>query len=130
MDFVYDRTQADIDNRTAKGFLNAVDLNRVENNIDVISGKLALPFTKKIWARTGLPRVADFTRIRNGVNAIREGYGHYSDTPATPSQPLNTYQKWNDVERILHDVNEVYDRSMGALNYCGEVLAGEGIGTL
>ena len=131
MDFVYDRTQSDVDNRTAKGFINYTDLNRIEGNTKVISNKLALPFTEKNWTRTGLPRVtADFLRIKNGVQAIRSGFAVYPDTPQTPAQPLNTYQKWNDIERILHDVNEIYDRNENAKYYCGEIFAGEGIGTL
>lgn len=131
MIFVYDRTQADVDNKTAKGFINAADLNRVESNIKDISDELALPFTKKTWARTGLPRAtADFLRIKNGVAAIRAGYGTYTTTPPTPAQPLNTWEKWNDIEHILHDVHEIYERNTNAYNYCGEIFAGEGIGVL
>ena len=28
----------------------------------------------------------------------------HSDTPQTPSMPVNTYQKLNDIEKILDDV--------------------------
>jgi len=43
--------------------------------------------------------------------------------------PLVTYQKWNAIERILHDVKYVYDRVMDSYYYCGdEIYAGEGIG--
>ena len=50
----------------------------------------------------------------------------YQTTPAVPSHPLNTFQKWNDIERILYDVHDLvliidYDRS-GVELYAGQAI--------
>ena len=130
MEFVYDRSAQDVLQMTKKGVLNAEDINRIENNTETIADKIAIPVTVKSWSVGGLPRVSDYKRIRDNVERIRQGYGIRSDTPVTPEQPLNTYQKWNDIERILFDVNDLYDRTENARAYCGEIFAGEGVGIL
>ena len=130
MEFVYDRSAQDVLQMTKKGVLNADDINRIENNTGDIADKIAVPVTVKSWPVGGLPRVSDYKRIRDNVERIRQGYGIRSDTPVTPEQPLNTYQKWNDIERILFDVNDLYDRTENARAYCGEIFAGEGVGIL
>lgn len=114
-----------------KGALNAADLNRIESNIREIAEALAVSVTVKMWGADQIPRASDFKRIRDNVQRIREAWSALKDTPATPDPPLTTYQKWNAIERILHDVKYVYDRVMGSYYYCGdEIYAGEGIGIL
>ena len=130
MEFVYDRSAQDVLQMTKKGVLNADDINRIENNTGDIADKIAVPVTVKSWSVGGLPRISDYKRIRDNVERIRQGYGIRSGTPVTPEQPLNTYQKWNDIERILFDVNDLYDRTENARAYCGEIFAGEGVGIL
>lgn len=130
MEFVYDRSAQDVLQRTKKGVLNAEDLNRIESNTETIAGKIAVPVTVKSWPVGGLPRVSDYMRILYNVERIRQGYGIRSDTPETPEQPLNDFQKWNDIERILFDVNDIYEKTESAKVYCGEIFAGEGVGTL
>lgn len=131
MEFVYDRSAQDVLDRTKKGVLNADDLNRIESNSNEIGDKIAIPVTVKTWENGGLPRESDYLRIRNNVEAIRNGYGIKPSTPTTPTQPLNTYQKWNDIEKILFDVNDIYDGTMRTKIYCGEdVCCGDEIGVI
>lgn len=51
------------------------------------------------------------------------------NTPQTPSMPVNTYQKMNDIEKILDDV---YGILLNNFNYyCGsEIYAGDDTGLL
>lgn len=153
MEWVYDRTQADVERVKVlndkyaagtiseeekrewaagmKGALNVADLNRIESNIREIAETLSVSVTVKMWGVNQLPRVSDFKRICDNVQRIRDAWSALKDTPATPDPPLITYQKWNAIERILHDVKLVYDRVMGSYYYCGdELYAGEGIGIL
>ena len=153
MEFIFDRTQADIDRvkelnekyRTGKiteeersewaaglkGALNAADLNRIEGNTEIIAEYLATVVSVKTWKPSDIPRVSDYKRIRDNVQKVRDAWAVKSDTPPTPEQPLNTYQKWNDIERILHDVDFVYTRTMESRYYCGdEFYAGEGVGII
>lgn len=149
MEFIHDRTQADVDrareltqkylNRTitdaekaewatdGKGALNVSDLNRIEGNTEEIAENLAIVVQTKTWDYNDIPQASDYLRIRNNVQAVRNAWMVLADTPDTPVQPLTTYQKWNDIERILHDVNYVYERTMASRFYCGDnVYAGEG----
>lgn len=129
--FITDRSQLDIDERTAKGFINASDVERVETNTELIAGYIAVPVTvKKNWKIGDLPRVSDFKRIRDNVEKIRSGYVIRADTPETPVQPLNTWQKWNDLEQILYDIFWIYFNNLNNKDYCGEISAGEEIGVI
>lgn len=131
MIFIYDRSQADIEDKTAKGYINASDLVRVESNTEQIAGRIAVPVTvNKAWSNGDLPRVSDFKRIRDNVERIRNGFVILPTTPETPGQPLNTWQKWNAIEHILHDVYQIYDSNLNNRNYCGEISAGEEIGVI
>lgn len=157
--FVYDRTQADVDrvrylneryiNGTItdeeiqewntgingklglKGAFNLSDIKRNENNCKIIGGLVETEVDVKEWEYGDIPRVSDYLRIRDNVQKIRDAYLTYSDTPPTPTQPLNTYQKWNDLERILHDVYFIYTANKNSYYYCDtEMYAGEGIGDI
>lgn len=129
--FVTDRSQKDIERRTNKAFLNASDLSRIEKNVELISGYIgaAVPAGRE-WAAGSLPRVSDMRRIRDSVERIRTGYAVRADTPLTPEQPLNTWQKWNAIEQILHDAYWMYMDNVNNVDYCGEISAGEGMGIL
>ncbi len=128
--FVYDRTQADIDERTEKAYVNAEDMNRVEDNIELIAGLFGISVVCKKWIIGDLPRISDFGRIIENIQKIREAYVVKADTPLVPVQPLNTYEKWNDMEHILHDIFWIYIGNVNNYCYCGEVSCGEGIGIL
>lgn len=129
--FVYDRTQEDVDNKRPKACLNAKDLERTESNTELIADYIGVPVRiRKDWKAGDLPRNSDYLRIRDNVEKIRRGYVIRADTPETPAQPLNTYQKWNDIEHILHDVFWIYMNNKNNIEYCGELAAGEEIGVI
>ena len=44
---IYDRTQSDIDNKTAKGLMNYTDANRLEENIKTVADEVAVGFIQK-----------------------------------------------------------------------------------
>lgn len=129
--FVYDRTQEDVDNKRPKACLNARDLERTESNTELIADYIGVSVRiRKDWKAGDLPRNSDYLRIRDNVEKIRSGYAIRADTPETPEQPLNTYQKWNDIEHILHDVFWIYMNNKNNIEYCGELAAGEEIGVI
>ena len=116
--FVYDRTQADVDrvkelnekylngtitddeiqewntgiNGTEglRGAFGLSDIQRIEYNMEKIGGYLATIVLTKQWEREDIPRVSDYSRIRENVQKIKEALMTYSDTPQVPEQPLNT----------------------------------------
>lgn len=109
-----------------KGALNLSDLNRVESNLSVIAGVLDLNIITKIWRIGNIPCESDYQRICDNVQTLRNAMPEVI-TAEVPSPPLNTYQKWNDIERIIFDI---YDSLMD-YDYAGsEIYAGEGVGIL
>lgn len=131
MEFVYDRTYEDVKNRTPKGYLNAADLNRVENNIEELGRYANLQLKTRKWSIGGLPKQSDFTRILSNISTLKEHFLIQQTTPVVPKQPLNDFQKWNDIERILFDMYSLYMSSLSNRYYCGENIGcGDEIGVI
>ena len=149
--FVYDRTQEDIDHfrrlksvgwerlteaekqewlAGLKGCLNMQDLKRIENNLSVIAGLLNIEIQTNKNNLPELPDVLYFGRMLNNVETLRKSGFIFAETPQVPEAPLNTWQKVNDVEKILHDVYVIFLDNQNDRYYCGETFAGENTGLL
>ena len=147
--FVYDRTQSDVDEvsrlekvgwegmtddernawkKGMKGALNLSDIKRIENDCYVLAQLLNVSI---VTHRENLPRfptVSYFKSLLENVNTLRAVGYRYQTTPEVPKQPINTYQKVNDIERILSDIYDVYNSNF--VHYAGEIYAGDEIGLL
>lgn len=144
--FVYDRTQADVDrakelynigwvNLTEaqkeewlsglRGCLNTADLSRIENNIFAISQLFDIQLQTNKDSVPDIPDVTYFEKLLENVAALRATGFIYLTTPAVPEKPVNTYQKVNDIERILRDIYSAYIANNTSRIYCGETYAGE-----
>lgn len=105
-----------------KGSLSVSDLERIEGDIKVLADDLGLEVTT--YAAIPItPTVKFYRSIVNAVQAIYDKY-HTTRTPTPPAEPLNTYDKWNDIEEILDIVHEWnanrYFPRAGTDTYCGE----------
>lgn len=144
--FVYDRTQADV-NRVKtlaekgfskmtqaeqtewiagmKGALNLSDLRRIVNAMVYIAGGLGVSISTK--SVPSMPKAAFYKTMLSDIAKLRSTTLVYADTPETPVRPVNTYQKVNDIEHILHDMYSII-----ANQYCyysgNEIYAGDSIG--
>lgn len=130
IDPVYDRTQGDIDSQTPKGYCNADDLNRIEQNCEYLAGIFGVSVQTRAWSRTDFPAPGEFERILANLNALRDAYFVYQTTPTTPQNPVNEYHKANDIERILRDLYTLYEDNKRAVMYTGEPFAGQMIGVI
>lgn len=88
-----------------KGSLNYSDLERIQNNIQLLSDVLELDLQVDFVQE--LPNEVFFDQLISNVEAIRNAYCTYETTPKTPEVPLNTFSKWNDIEQILLDVYKI-----------------------
>lgn len=112
-----------------KGCLNASDLSRIENNIQILTDVLELDNTGYVGAVPEFPEENYFSDMKSNVSAIRSAYCVHADTPTVPELPYNTWQKYNDIEKILADVYEVVSAQMNY--YAGtEIYAGDTVGLL
>lgn len=149
--FVYDRTQSDVDRAKElccigwynltdgqkeewmnglKGCLNRSDLSRIEGNIYEIAKLLQITIQTNKDTIPDIPDASYFATLLGNLDDLRGTGLIYQTTPSTPSQPVNTYQKVNDIERILRDIYSMYVASNEALLYAGETYAGEGYGLI
>jgi len=150
--FVYDRTQEDVDrvyelraigwdNLTdaqrsewlsgLKGCLNLSDLKRIENAIYVVAQLLELDLQTNKDNLPMIPNTLYFQQMLDNMSVLRAEGFLYVDTPQVPEQPLNTFGKVNDVERILHDIYMIYNANNSSFHFAGsEIYTGEETGLL
>lgn len=104
-----------------KGVLKRSDLERITGNIKVLEEELKLTGEMKEISDT--PSESFFRDILEKVSVIRENFST-RETPPVPEEPLNTAQKWNDIEKILSDaydwIQNRYFPRCGTDTYCGE----------
>lgn len=111
-----------------KGCLNTADLERIENNIQILIDVLELDKESHVGVIPEIPTASYMADLKANVRAIREGYFVHADTPEVPDAPYNTFQKFNDMEKILKDVHEVVSSQFSY--YAGEIYAGDETGLL
>lgn len=123
-EFIADHRHETAQTTDLKGMLNRSDVERVINNIGVIFDRLGE--SKTI---TNVPDFPTRDYMRYIVDLVQEVYNTrriYHTTPDVPKQPLNTYQKWNDIEQIILDVYSQLLSDIGA--YAGsELIANDNI---
>ena len=149
-DLIFDRTEQDIEeiaelkaigfrNMTQgqkdkwmagmKGALNARDLNRVDGYINYLYARIEFEAAdlKEDWEMTDLPTKPYFERLLVLVAQLRKDYVKHKTTPPVPKGPLTHFEKWNDIEHILYDLYEIYQKNQEWKEYCGEVNSLGGI---
>ena len=105
---IFDRTQADVTNKTEKGYYNISDLNRVEEWCDYLATQLnAVGYninitTKTNWVQTDLRTASEMERIRTNIRKIMQGFHYLTNI----EQNANNwdYIKANNWEKILFEI--------------------------
>lgn len=105
---VVDRKLDDVLLKTKKGYCNASDLNRIEGNCAELASLFGVDIQTKSWSMEDFPFASQMQRILSNIDYLREIYYTLSSTPETPKPPFNTWQKFNDAEKILLDLHELY----------------------
>lgn len=119
-DLIYDRTQADVANLTAKGYYNLSDLERITEWVKFLSDEFGLGLTATGYS---LGSLIDISELLANVAAIRAVH-NWSFTPAVPSATAWNYVKANNVEKILADAELWRANKIAGYRYCGTFSAG------
>ena len=132
LSLITDRTRADVENETDKGFYNASDLNRVGAAVEYIAGRFAAlgyacPVTvKKDWLTSDAPTASQMETYRQNIVTLR---GQIAVMPSTPEAPASmaglNYVKANNIEQILLDLDALITNITKSWCFSGEVYAGE-----
>jgi hypothetical protein len=114
-----------------KGARNASDLNRIGHNIQALAdalndtGYFITVSPKTDWKKSDIPRRSDIQLIADDVDQVRRAFITFATTPETPELPINTYQKMNDLEKILEDMHTLFGNGQQFVFYAGDVYSGE-----
>lgn len=131
-ELIFDRTEDDIKNLTAKGHYNAVDLNRVGQAMQYIGNLLhnygySIKISPKTdWTMNDIPNQSEMNWYVHDLVALRNVIPVYTSTPTVPQHMDKlTWQKANDVEKILFDLNEIITKMEKAWFYSGDLYSGD-----
>jgi hypothetical protein len=127
---IFDRTLFDVQTKSAKGYINTVDLNRIENNIKHLADLIGCTVNTKNWADGQFIYFSDLRRMESNINNLIYAYGAYKNTPNLPPPPYTFYTQWNDIEKIIYDIYSLFNDNKEAVCFCGEIYAGGQIGVI
>ena len=132
LSLITDRTRADVENETDKGFYNASDLNRVGAAVEYIAGRFtalgyACPVTvKKDWLTSDAPTASQLETYRQNIVTLRSRIAVMASTPESPASMAGlNYVKANNIEQILLDLDALIDKLITSGCFSGELYAGE-----
>lgn len=129
---IVDRTYADVANRTAKGFYNASDLNRVGQAVHFIASYLStvgilVPVEPKMdWELEDIPSRSQMDIYLSNIRALQEALRGYRSSDGLPdTMDQLTIAKANNIERIL----EILDAAISNIilsyrYYSGRTISG------
>ncbi len=128
-DLIYDRKEADIVNDTAKGQYNYEDFNRIESWCKYLSdsfnvnGYTLSIITKTNWSVDSYVTYEDMERIRKNVETLKEAFFCYTQIPENLKRM--TWQKANEIERILYELDYFIKCMENNFVYAGVCGAGQ-----
>ena len=132
LNLITDRTRADVENETDKGFYNASDLNRVGAAVEYIAGRFtalgyACPVTvKKDWLTSDVPTASQLETYRQNIVTLRSRIAVMASTPEAPASMAGlNYVKANNIEQILLDLDALITNITKSWYFSGELYAGE-----
>ena len=115
-----------------KGSYNYTDLNRVEEAVAYVAGRLkeygylpSLPDTRT-WSVGDIPNASDFARYLGNVAALRRAIVVWKSTPKAPdSIDRFAITEANALEQILVDLNQLLNNMADTWFYSGDLYLGE-----
>lgn len=132
LNLITDRTQADVDNGTDKGYYNATDLNRVGAAVEYIAerfnsmGYIVEVSPRTDWQESDLPTETELVAYLADVSVLRAVSAVMQSTPEVPeSMKFLDYIKANDIEKILSDIDTLISNIQKSWYFAGELFSGE-----
>ena len=129
---ITDRTAEDVANKTAKGFYNASDLNRVGAAVQYVAerftaqGYAVTVSPKTDWLASDIPTASELETYRQNIATLRALLAVMPTTPEAPDSMAGlTYTEANDIEQILLDLDALLTNAAAAWYQSGELFAGE-----
>ena len=80
----------------------------------------------KSWDETEIFDEKSFQRILDKLNVLKNSFCVYSNTPLVPKVSYH-FQDINSIEKILFDLEELYNKTLKSFVYCGITQCGVGL---
>lgn len=133
INFIFDRTDNDLKEKTPYAYYNFGDLNRIESNIEMISELLNNQYyiqdvqTKTDWSVTDFPSHAQLERIRINLLTLYKMLAVRAQSPPVPESfsKMDIYMA-NDIEKILYDIYLSMQEMSEWRVSCGALICGQG----
>lgn len=115
-----------------RGRVTVNTLNRIESKqreiVDKISeiGYYVNGVTNKEWGGAEIFGLTDFERILENLEKIRKAYFVASETPSVPAPEFH-YTVFNDIEKMLVDIEDIYNYTTSHYLECGAAECGDTI---
>lgn len=115
---------------TAKPYLNAVDLVRIEQNTKIVADTLlaygyGFPITTKLdWEMEDQPKSARLERIRSNIGSLISWF-HDMGVPLPADLEWPHYTELNNLERILLLMYEMIPVMAESFRYSGTFYSGQ-----
>lgn len=122
---ITDRTIADIQELTAKGYYNIADLTRIQSYIKFLAEKLNLTLTITTYSLGEAVTFDKLKEIVDNIDSIRVAWYTADDTPETPIVSGWDWEDANAVEKILKALTEFMWSVENDLRYSGMLVSGE-----
>ena len=129
---VFDRTSADVQNRTAKGVYNAADMNRVSAAVAELREEFAAhgygvsDSVLRVWSENELPRLSDAEAYLAAVRDLNGRFVYSDNMVVLPaSMRFLTYDGANRIEKFLSLMPGAFERMRAAQYYAGDLFCGE-----
>ena len=112
-----------------KGTYNYTDLNRIEEWCNYLANELtnySYPVsitTKTDWTMEDFPTNTEMNRIRSNVKKLKEAYYSFTNLPS--SVDFMTWQKANQIEKILSEIHSLFKNMRNRFIYSGVANSGQ-----
>lgn len=149
---IFDRTQEDVNaaislrnqkvkefeiltseeiNTLERGTITINTLNRIENKQkEIVELFLRLSINvnikNKTWQTSQIFDELEFQRILDNLNVLVKSFCVYSNTPNVPKISYR-FEDINAIEKILVDLEELYNKALKSFVYCGITYCGMGL---
>lgn len=127
--------KAEWDSGQMKGAYNPpYDMNRVGFALNYLRDRLVearyltpgVFSAREDWTTADIPTGADLTEYLKCVSVVREALAQFPTTPPVPEYTGGLdYQEANNIEKILIDVDRLFENMLAARYFCNELYSGE-----
>lgn len=126
-DLITDRTQSDVDNKTAKGFYNVSDLQRINSYTEYLAEQLDVSIDIPLFELGSDITFDKLNTVIDNIRKIRKVWYVADDTPQLPIVAGWDYDAANAIEKNLQAMSEFWQSHIIDKLYSGTFRAGNHI---